>query len=130
MRTGWRCGLLGGADAAIELLTGPLQRLRGLLFRKPDATVRLLLPCRDVHTFGMAHALDIAFADAAGRVLESHRSVGPCRRLRCHRAAMVAERFASAAPWPEPGDVLEVAGPDAREAHRAGDGAKERRSAP
>ena len=41
----------------------------------------MLAPCNDVHTFGMAELIDIAFLDEQGRVLESYRAVGPRRRI-------------------------------------------------
>lgn len=102
----WRFDQRGAAIEPIELLTSSKERLQGLLFRKPDALTRLLLPCRDVHTFGMRYPIDIAFADERGRVLEVHRWVGARRRKRCRGAAMVAERFSSGKPWFEVGDLI------------------------
>ena len=53
-----------------------------------------------MHTAGMRHRLDIAFVDAQGLVLEAHRDVEPCRRLRNKSAEAVVERFSSCAtPW-------------------------------
>ena len=91
------------------LATSLASRLRGLLFRRPKAGVILLAPCRDVHTFGMGHAVDVAFVDAAGLVVEAHRAVAPGRRLRCRRARAVLERFAGEGPWLCAGDKVEVA---------------------
>ena len=69
----------------------------------------LLAPCNDVHTAGMRHRLDIAFVDAQGLVLEAHRDVGPCRRLRNKSAEAVVERFSSCAtPWFTAGDRVGV----------------------
>lgn len=110
-----RPGLRGDEALPREGL-GPLRlavslgsRLRGLLARDSGGEVLLLAPCRDVHTFGMRHAIDVAFVDAAGVVREAHREVPPGRRLRC-RAAMVAfERLSGEGPWFREGDRIEVA---------------------
>ena len=76
------------------------RKAKGLLFSPEHAGALLLAPCNDVHTAGMRHRLDIAFVDAQGLVLEAHRDVGPCRRLRNKSAEAVVERFSSCAtPW-------------------------------
>lgn len=80
-------------------------RLRGLAGRAPDGTTLVLPRCRDVHTLTMRHALDIAFLDKSGIVLEVHRMVSPGARLRRPRAATVVERFAGPGPWLMRGDV-------------------------
>ena len=55
--------------------------------------------------FGQALALDIAFVDAGGTVLEAHRAVGSFRRLRNRQAEAVIERFSTCDdPWYEVGD--------------------------
>lgn len=76
--------------------------------RSPDAL--LLAPCRDVHTFGMRKPIDVAFVSADGIVLSSYRAVGRRRRLRCERAAVTLERFASNEPWLRQGDHLTLGG--------------------
>lgn len=119
MRGRRHVGQRGAAAAPIELLTSASERLRGLLFRRPDGVTRLLLPCNDVHTFGMRHPIDIAFADDRGRVLEVHRCVGARRRRRCRQAAMTAERFSRAEPWLEVGDVIGLEAPHAGAAGEA-----------
>lgn len=81
-------------------------RLRGLIGRSAFDGVLLLVPCRDVHTFGMKRDIDIAFLDSDGAVLESHRDVGPGKRLRCPSATATVERFSADAPWFEPGDFV------------------------
>ena len=89
--------------------TGVGERLRGLLLTKPDDTMLLLVPCDDIHTFGMRYAIDVAFLDEAGFVLESHRDVLPRQRRRCKGARAVVERFSRPrCPWYDPGDCLEV----------------------
>ena len=111
MRNHWRFDQRGAAVEPLELLTSPQEKMRGLLFRKPDGLTRLLLPCKDVHTFGMRYPIDIAFADDRGRVLEVHRWVGARKRRRCRRASMVAERFSAGTPWFEVGDLIDMEGP-------------------
>ena len=65
------------------------RKAKGLLFSPEHAGALLLAPCNDVHTAGMRHRLDIAFVDAQGLVLEAHRDVEPCRRLRNKSAEAV-----------------------------------------
>lgn len=89
-------------------LTRMSERLRGLLFREPDDLVRVLVPCRAVHTVGMAHELDIAFLDGKGTVLAAHRRVGRRRHLRCAGARMTLERFADESPWFAVGDRVSL----------------------
>ena len=69
-------------------------RLLGLalLARAPPRGCALLLPrCRSVHTAGMRFALDVAFLDAAGRVVRVARAVPPWRLVSCRGAAAVLE---------------------------------------
>ena len=92
---------------SVELAASMGARVRGLLFRAPSDHVTLVLaPCRDVHTFGMRHAIDVAFVGADGRVLEVQRNVSPCRRVRRRDAAVVVERFSREGPWLERGDSI------------------------
>lgn len=99
---------VSGRPEPIELATTATQRLRGLLFRDPDEVTRILVPCRDIHTFGMRHPLDIAFIAKDGDVLEVHRNVGVRKRLKNRRASMVAERFSRAGEWLRVGDVIHL----------------------
>lgn len=86
-------------------------RIRGLLAQKPTGRALVLMPCRDVHTVGMRHRLDVAFVDASGRVLSVHRDIGPFRRLRHRQAVAVLERFSSCStPWFRPGDQVGISG--------------------
>ena len=92
--------LRGAGPARLSMATGAASRMRGLLLSQPGEGALLLMPCGDVHTVGMRRRLDIAFVDDGGRVIESHRDVGPMRRLRNRRAAAVIERFSScSSPW-------------------------------
>lgn len=106
-------GCEGGGDASnvrmrLALAARAADRARGLLFRRSRASL-LLVPCRDVHTAGMRCALDIAFLDEEGVVIEAHRAVGPMRRLRNRRAVAVLERPASRVlPWFASGDRIVV----------------------
>ena len=90
----------------LEIACSLRARLRGLLGRETFDGVLLLVPCNDIHTFGMHRPLDIAFVARDGIVLESHRGVPPGRRLRNARAAATLERFATDTPWFNPGDAM------------------------
>ena len=92
----------------VEIACTIFGRLRGLIGRREFDGVLLLTPCNDVHTFGMSRAIDVAFIAADGLVLESHREVGACRRLRCRPATATLERIAVEAPWFERGDRVEL----------------------
>lgn len=92
----------------VEFAATPFSRARGLLGRKGFEGVLLLAPCCDVHTAGMGSPIDVAFVDGAGRVLESHRMVGPRRRLRNAAAVCVIERFSSCGAWPRAGERLAI----------------------
>ena len=89
-----------------SVLSSFAERLRGLLPGSParDASYAVFVPCRDIHTFGMDVAIDIAFADSTGAVLSARRAVGPGERVRCVSAKVAIERVASSGPWFEVGD--------------------------
>jgi uncharacterized protein len=74
-------------------LDGLLARFRGLLGKPspgPGEAVRLI-PCRQVHTFGMAYAIDVAHLDAGGTIL-AVATLKPWRMSRwILRAASVLE---------------------------------------
>ena len=96
-----------GAGSPLALATGAARRGRGLLLARPRDESLLLLPCNDVHTVGMRHRIDVAFVDGAGNVLEAHRDVGSCRRLRHRKAVAVVERFSTCStPWFSTGDRI------------------------
>ena len=70
-----------------------LERMRGLLGRRPlqKGQAMVLDACNAVHTFGMAYAIDIVFADRAGVIRKIYHAV-PRRRLRgCISAKYVVE---------------------------------------
>ena len=93
----------------IEVACTLASRLKGLLGRTSHEGVLLLVPCNDIHTFGMRRSIDVAFVDSDGAVLESRRAVCPNRRIRNKEAAAVFERFACDDAWYEPGDLVQHA---------------------
>ena len=74
-----------------------LQRLRGLLARKPswlgENGVLVIAPCNSIHTFGMKYAIDVAFLDKNGMVLLAKKNLAPKKRLFCKNAVCVLERI-------------------------------------
>ena len=90
------------------LLARWVERLCGLLMRQPDERVYVLVPCHDVHTFGMRHEIDIAFADKAGRVCAVYRAVGSGRRVCCAQAHLTIERFSREGRWLVVGDRVRL----------------------
>ena len=67
------------------ILTGLFERMRGLKDPALRAgTTVVLAPCRDIHTVGMAEAVDVAFVDKGGVVVGVHRSVPPREALEVH----------------------------------------------
>lgn len=89
----------------IKVFTSYIERLRGLLFSKPPCEAVLLMSCCAVHTWFMRHALDIAFFDADGHVVESYKAVRPMKAFRHEEAVYVLERFVDTASyWPTVGE--------------------------
>lgn len=103
----WIMDVCGDVES-LELATTAKERLRGMLFRDPDDVTRLLIPCHDIHTFGMRYPLDVAFISRDGRVLEVHRNVATMRRIRRKEASLVAERFSREGEWLREGDVIHI----------------------
>ncbi len=87
---------------------GSWAQMVGLIGRRLDADEALGLPgCAAVHTAGMRFALDIAFCDAAGRVLQMNTAVLPWRVAARRRAAMAWEtRAGILSSRVRPGDEL------------------------
>lgn len=83
-----------------------MMRMKGLLFTKPHQKDLVICPCKSVHTFGMTHALDIAFVDTCGCILEVHREVRAGRLLRHRQAVLVIERFSDNSTWFEKGQKI------------------------
>lgn len=103
----WIMDVCGDVES-LELATTAKERLRGMLFRDPDDVTRLLIPCHDIHTFGMRYPLDVAFISREGQVLEVHRNVATMRRLKHKDASLVAERFSRDGEWLKEGDVIRI----------------------
>ena len=100
----------GQVLAAAEEAAGVRGRSRGLLGRNGVDGVMVLRPCRNVHTFGMRFAIDVAFCDRDGVVLRAVTLV-PCRISPIVlRAAMALEAESGAlARWGvHVGDRLEL----------------------
>ena len=91
----------------LEIACTIRSRLLGLFGRPGFDGVLLLVPCHDVHTFGMSRPIDVAFVAADGTVIESHRNVEPCHRLKNREAVATLERFAGAGAWFMPGDRIQ-----------------------
>lgn len=62
-----------GRTVAADVATSAAQRRRGLLGRDDYRRVLVLRPARQVHTFGMRFAIDVAWCDRKGRVLRRSR---------------------------------------------------------
>lgn len=107
-QSGETLGFEAAERAPLHIAAGLASRMRGLLFSPVRQGVLLLAPCRDIHTVGMRHALDIAFVDADGMVVEAYRDVGPMRRVRCRKAVATIERFSESTPWFTAGDRVEI----------------------
>ena len=78
-----------------------LQRAWGMLFGKgaKPGECLVIVPCCDIHTFGMRWSIDIAFVDECGGVLMARKNVAPFRRIRCKGAFAVVERRSIDTPW-------------------------------
>lgn len=72
---------------------GWMGRMRGLLGRRPPGPRSgiLLAPCRAVHTFGMRHAIDVAFVSPGRKVVKMRRMLAPWRVALCLGAVAVVE---------------------------------------
>jgi uncharacterized membrane protein (UPF0127 family) len=97
----------------VEVADTHRSRARGLLGGHPweGRDGLLLVPCRNVHTFGMRCPIDVAFLDAGGRVLLAVEGLRP------GRLSPLALRARSALELPAgrlretgtlPGDLLEA----------------------
>lgn len=106
----WIMSLQGKVER-FQIASTVSERMRGLLFREPDDITRLLVPCHDIHTFGMRHPLDVAFISKEGDVLEVHRKVSARRRIKRKGASMVAERFSQEGDWLKAGDRIRLGVP-------------------
>lgn len=103
-----RLSRTGGREGGVVVLTRVVERLRGLksAMASSRGSYAVLVPCCDIHTFGMKFPIDVAFVDERGMVLAALRRVSPARRLRCGKARMVLERRSSDDAWFEPGQAV------------------------
>lgn len=108
-------GLASGARLApegrarVKLAGRFADRVRGLLGTKADGSTLVLMPCNDVHTWGMSYPIDVAFLSREGEVIAAYEDVGPGRRMRCGRAVAVLERCSRCAgAWFVVGDRVSV----------------------
>ena len=88
------------------VLSRIVERLRGMKGISEENSHVVLVPCCDIHTFGMKAPIDVAFIDARGVVIAVHRHVVPGRRIRNASARLVVERFSHQGVWYERGDDL------------------------
>ncbi|MBQ9043538.1 MAG: DUF192 domain-containing protein [Eggerthellaceae bacterium] len=91
----------------LEIACTMRSRLKGLFGRPGFDGVLLLVPCRDIHTFGMSRPIDVAFVASDGTVIEAHQNVEPCHRLKNREAAATLERYSSSDSWFAPGDRIQ-----------------------
>jgi hypothetical protein len=86
-------------------------RLRGLLGTDglPTGGALLIRPCNSIHMFGMRYAIDVVFADQAGRVLKTVAGLAPGRLAKCPGSAWVVELPCGtlAASNTEIGDIIQ-----------------------
>ncbi len=95
--------------ARVKLAGRFADRVRGLLGTKADGATLVLMPCNDVHTWGMSYPIDVAFVSREGEVIATYEDVGPGRRMRCGRAVAVLERCSRCAgAWFAVGDRVSV----------------------
>ena len=71
------------AFAALKVFrtTSALERMRGLLFRKPLVKNEALWiqPCNSIHTLLMSYSIDAVFVDGSGSVLKVVGNLPPWR---------------------------------------------------
>lgn len=97
------CGGASAASMKVIFARNMLARLRGLNAHKGYEGVLVLIPCCDIHTFGMKKTLDVAFVSLDGCVLKVAHDLAPSKRLKCRGASFVMERYSSSEPWPQVG---------------------------
>lgn len=94
----------------VEELHSFPEKLRGLLYTKPNELTYAFYNCNSVHTIGMKHKLDIAFIDAEGRVIQVCRGVPSGLKIKCKKANITLERFSimHRSDWIKKGDFVEL----------------------
>lgn len=102
---GWR-GDVEYVESFVRRLVGMMLRARMCAGDVPAATVcpadaagasRILVfpRCRSIHTCWMSVPLDVAFADASGKVVAWYPRLAPWSVRSCPKAAFVLERVSS-----------------------------------
>jgi uncharacterized membrane protein (UPF0127 family) len=98
------------ADSVVEA-SSIRSRMRGLLARptlRPNEAL-LLIPCKQVHTFGMTYAIDVVFCDRSWVVLRVVRGMRPARLSRVvWRSHVAVELRAGGAVAVQVGDRLKL----------------------
>jgi uncharacterized protein len=90
----------GRVRAPVEVASGVRARHRGLLGRDGLTGALWLQPCRQVHTFGMRFAIDVAYVGRHGLVLAVRRmSPGRLARPRLHARAVVEAEAGAFDSW-------------------------------
>ena len=98
-----------GGSCRVSVACTPFARLRGLGALPAWQGVLMLAPCADIHTWFVRRPIDVAFVSADGRVLKTHRGLGPGSRRRCKGACYTLERWADAGgAWFKEGDVVSI----------------------
>lgn len=96
--------------ASVEVAATARDRARGLIGRDGIDGAILIRPARGVHTLGMRFAIDVAFLDKSGAVLETVR-MAPNRvgRFRLRSSSVVEAEAGAFERWGlASGDVVEV----------------------
>ena len=91
-----------------RLLVSVPSRLKGLLGSRCTAAPVALLPCAAIHTIGMRYPIDVAAADAEGRILGVCLGLPPGRRWRVPGSFAIFERPASRDFWFSAGERTEL----------------------
>ena len=86
-------------------------RLRGLKGCSlwPDEAL-MLIPCKAIHTFTMKEAIDVAFVDEDGWVIEAVEGLPPGRHRSCRGAVATLERLSheGGEAWFEEGERIDM----------------------
>ena len=82
------------------------KRAKGMLFGKGArlGECLVLVPCWDIHTFGMRWNIDVAFVNECGVVIKIAKNLPPFHRVRCKGAFAAIERRAEDLLWFDVGD--------------------------
>lgn len=93
----------------VILATSKLSRIRGLLGHAelPQGTGMMICPCKNIHTYFMRFAIDVAFLDENLHVLEIAQNIPPWRFVPAPpNTTRVIETIANGLNLLKPGDQL------------------------